>query len=151
MAATRAAKEGGDGDTDADGDIPSRGDRIVVSVPSRELEEHRRRFETPPIESGEGEEVKGKGKGARGTRSGGGGRDSPFDDAVRSLRESGASVEVREVRDVPSPDVDVEAAEAAATTSPDRPVSDDEGRVDEEASPLHTLGSYLRREAKRGS
>ena len=43
--ATRAAKE--DRDVNADVYIPSRGVRVVVLVPSRELEEHRRRFETP--------------------------------------------------------------------------------------------------------
>ena len=50
------------------------------------------------------------------------------------------------MRDVPSSDVNVEA-EVAATVSLDS-YGNDEGIVDEEASPLQALGSYLRREAK---
>ena len=114
-------------------------------MPSRDIGDHRRRFETPPTKSGE--EVKGKGKGERRDRVGGG-QDSPFDKSVRTLRKSGASVEVREVRDVPSPDFGVEA-EVAAKTSLDGNI-DDEGLVDEESSLLHALGSYPRREAERG-
>ena len=114
-------------------------------MPSRDIGDHRRRFETPPTKSGE--EVKGKGKGAR-RALGGGGQDSPFDDAMRSLRKLGAFVKVQDVRDVPSSHVNVEA-EVAATTSLDGD-GDDEGLVDEEASLLHALGLYLRREAERG-
>ena len=115
-------------------------------MPSRDSGDHRRRFETPPTKSGE--EVKGKGKGAR-RALGGGGQDSPFDDAMRSLRKLGAFVKVQDVRDVPSSHVNKEA-EVAATTSLDGD-GDDEGLVDEEASLLHALGLYLSREAKRGS
>ena len=110
LEATRESQE--DENVVVEGDKPSRGDMFVVLVPSRELKDPRRRLKTPLTTSGE--EDKGKGMGARRSR-GSGGKDITFNNTMRSLCDSGASVVVREVRDVPSSNIDVEA-EVSVTT-----------------------------------